>query len=308
MNYRHAYHAGNFADVLKHAVLALVLDYMKRKPAPFRVVDTHAGAGRYALTGVEAGKTGEWRSGIGRLLGPEAASLPQAAAQLLQPYLDCVRKLNSGSEFEAYPGSPLIALSLMRNHDTLIANELHPEEHADLKATVGADRRCKATALDAWVALKALLPPKERRGVILVDPPFEEPRELERMAEGLRQGLQRFATGIYLAWYPIKDPKPVARFHAGLDDLAARELLRIELMIQPASDPERLNGSGVIVANPPYTLARDLAVLLPELSRRLAAGPGGGYRLDRIGSPQAATGRPGSKSPAQEGRRKRPFR
>src|SRR5207344_721439 len=201
MNYRHAYHAGNFADVLKHVVLALVIEYMKRKAAPFRVIDVHGGAGRYALTSVEADKTGEWQGGIGRLLGPDARPLPPDVARHLQPYLDAVRRENAGAALDVYPGSPAIALRLMRAQDTLIANELHPEERAHLTAAIGADRRAKVMALDAWVALKSLLPPKERRGIVLIDPPFEEARELDRMVEGLAQGLQRFATGIYLAWY-----------------------------------------------------------------------------------------------------------
>jgi 23S rRNA (adenine2030-N6)-methyltransferase len=283
MNYRHAYHAGNFADVLKHAVLALVIEYMKRKPAPFRVIDVHAGAGRYALTSVEAGKTGEWQGGIGRLLGADTRALPADAARHLQPYLQAVRAENVGTRLEVYPGSPALALRLMRAHDVLIANELHPEDREHLKAAIGSDRRAKVMALDGWVALRSLLPPKERRGIVLIDPPFEEPRELDRMAEGLAQGLQRFATGVYLAWYPIKDPKPIARFHAELAARGIPDLLRVELLIHPPGDSERLNGCGLIVANPPYTLEAELSALLPELSRRLARERAGArYRLDRI--------------------------
>jgi 23S rRNA (adenine2030-N6)-methyltransferase len=293
MNYRHAYHAGNFADVLKHAVLALAIEYMKRKEAPFRVIDTHAGAGRYALTSAEAGKTGEWQGGIGRLLGPDAKPLPQDVVRHLQPYLDAVRSENAGAALGVYPGSPAIALRLMRAQDTLVANELHPEERASLKAAIGADRRVKLMALDGWVALKALLPPKERRGIVLIDPPFEETRELDRMVEGLAQGLQRFASGVYLAWYPIKDPKPIARFHAGLAGLGVPELMCAALMIARPSNPERLNGCGLIVANPPYTLEGELAAILPELSRRLAAGKtGAGYRLDWIHPAVPGAGRP----------------
>jgi 23S rRNA (adenine2030-N6)-methyltransferase len=283
MNYRHSYHAGNFADVLKHVVLALVIEYLKRKETPFRVIDVHAGAGRYALTSPEARKTGEWLGGIGRLLGADARPLPAAAASHLQPYLDAVRSANAAASLEAYPGSPAIALGLMRSQDTLVANELHPEERAHLKATIGSDNRAKVMALDAWVALRSLLPPKERRGIVLIDPPFEEPGELDRMAEGLAQGWQRFATGVYLAWYPIKDPKPVARFHADLAALDIPKLLRVELLIQRPSDSERLNGCGLIVANPPYTLEGELSAVLPELSRRLAsASAGARYRLDWI--------------------------
>ena len=282
MNYRHAYHAGNFADVLKHVVLALVIEYLKRKEAPFRVVDVHAGAGRYALTSAEAGKTGEWLGGIGRLLGAEARPLPATVARHLQPYLDAVRSENAAPRLEVYPGSPALALRLMRAQDTLVANDLHPEERAHLNAAIGSDRRAKVMALDAWVALKSLLPPKERRGVVLIDPPFEEPRELDRVAEGLAQGLQRFATGIYLVWYPIKDLRPIARFHADLAALGISKLLRVELLVQRPSDSERLNGCGLVVANPPYTLESELSAILPELSRRLAAAAGARYRLDWI--------------------------
>jgi 23S rRNA (adenine2030-N6)-methyltransferase len=288
MNYRHAYHAGNFADVLKHAVLALVIEHMKRKEAPFRVIDTHAGAGRYALASTETAKTGEWQRGIGRLLGPGAKPLPQPLALHLHPYLQAVRAANPAGGLGIYPGSPCIALSLMRPQDALIASELHPEELSALKAAIGRDRRAKPMALDAWVALKSLLPPKERRGIILIDPPFEETGELERMARGIAEGLQRFATGTYLAWYPIKDVKPVDRFHASLSALALPKLLRVELMIQRPTHADRLNGCGLVVANPPYTLEGELAAVLPDLSRRLAAGgTGAGYRLDWIGPASA---------------------
>jgi len=292
MNYRHAYHAGNFADVLKHAVLTLVLEYMKRKQTPFRVIDTHAGAGRYALASPQAEKTGEWQGGIARLMGVDAKPLPPPVAQHLQPYLDVVRRVNADDTLGFYPGSPAIALSLMRPQDTLIANELHPEELSLLEDAIGGDRRGKLMALDAWVALKALLPPKERRGVVLIDPPFEEKDEFDRIATGLMQGLQRFATGIYIVWYPIKDLKPVARFHAALAALAIPKSLRVELMLERPRDPDRLNGCGLIVVNPPYTLDGQLGTVLPELSRRLASTRGGGgYRLDWLDPTHAGLGK-----------------
>lgn len=281
MNYRHAYHAGNFADVLKHAALALVIEYLKRKEAPFRIIDTHAGRGRYDLNSAEAAKTGEWQTGIGRLLGPGATPLP-AAARSMAPYLDAVRAENGGQMLGVYPGSPLIARRLMRAQDTLIANELQPEERTQLKAVMGRDRRVKVMALDGWVALRSLLPPKERRGVVLIDPPFEEDRELMRLAEGLAQGLQRFATGVYLAWYPIKDPKPVARFHAALAAIGGPRLLGVELMVRRPVAADRLNGCGLIVANPPHTLSDKLERLLPEVTRRLGDGSGAHYRLALI--------------------------
>jgi 23S rRNA (adenine2030-N6)-methyltransferase len=281
MNYRHAYHAGNFADVLKHAVLALVIDYLKRKEAPFRVVDTHAGRGRYALTSEEAGKTGEWLSGIGRLLGPDAAALPAELAQVLAPYLKAVAAENAPESLTIYPGSPLIAQSLMRAQDVLVANELHPEERSELEAALGRDRRAKVIGLDGWIALKSLLPPKERRGVVLIDPPFEQDGELARLAEGLAEGLQRFATGIFIGWYPIKDLRPVTRFRESLAG-APRPVLSIELMTRRPNDPERLNGCGLVVANPPFTLQSELEAVLPELTRRMGHDSGAQYHIRHL--------------------------
>jgi 23S rRNA (adenine2030-N6)-methyltransferase len=282
MNYRHAYHAGNFADVLKHLTLALVIDYLKRKEAPFRVIDTHAGCGRYALGSVQSTKTGEWRGGVGRLLGPDVRPLPPEVARVMAPYLDAVRAENPAQKLEVYPGSPLIARRLLRQGDVLVANELHPEDWTALKAALGRDRRVKLLALDGWMALKALLPPKERRGVVLIDPPFEEEGEIKRLADGLAEALRRFETGICLAWYPIKDPKPVAAFQAALAAFAGVELLRVELMVRGGNALDRLNGCGLIVANPPYTLREQLAAVLPELTQRLAEGSGARHRLDYV--------------------------
>jgi 23S rRNA (adenine2030-N6)-methyltransferase len=283
MNYRHAYHAGNFADVLKHLTLALVIDYMKRKEAPFRVIDTHAGAGRYALlSGVEATKTGEWRGGISRVLGADAKPLPYDVAEVMTPYLKAVRAENPRPGLKIYPGSPLIARRLMRPQDVLVANELHPEDGEELRAALRRDPRVKVLSLDGWVALKSLLPPKERRGVVLIDPSFEQEGELARLAQGLVEGLQRFESGVYVAWYPIKDFGPVAAFHEELAARVSRELLRVELLIRGSATPDRLNGCGLIVANPPFTLRDHLAIVLPELTRRLADGAGARHRLDGV--------------------------
>lgn len=284
MNYRHAYHAGNFADVLKHVVLALVIEHLKRKPAPFRIIDTHAGSGLYALDSEEATKTAEWKGGIGRFLGAGAPPLPPRIATLFAPYLEAVRAENDGQGLRLYPGSPLIARRLMRPDDTLVANELHPEEHARLKAAIGRDRRIKVLELDGWLALKAQLPPRERRGLVLIDPPFEDERELERIADGLAEGLRRFATGVYVAWYPIKDPKPIARFHRAVAAVAGSKLLRAEVMLRRPVNLERLNGCGLIVANPPHTLHGDLAALLPEIARRVGDGGQDRFQLGSIES------------------------
>jgi len=282
MNYRHAYHAGNFADVLKHAVLALVIDYLKRKEAPFRVIDTHAGRGRYALTSKEAGKTGEWLGGIGRLLGPDAAPLPAEVNRVLAPYLAAVAAENEPGSLTVYPGSPLIAQKLKRPQDMLVANELHPEERSELQVALGRDQHVKVMELDGWIALKSLLPPKERRGVVLIDPPFEQEGELARLAEGLAEGLQRFATGLFIAWYPIKDLRPVARFRESLAG-ASRPLLRVELVTRRPNDAERLNGCGLVVANPPFTLQSELEAVLPELTKRMAHDSGAQYHIRQLG-------------------------
>jgi 23S rRNA (adenine2030-N6)-methyltransferase len=282
MNYRHAYHAGNFADVLKHAVLALVIDYLKRKEAPFRVIDTHAGRGRYALTSKEAGKTGEWLGGIGRLLGPDAAPLPAEVSRVLAPYLTAVAAENEPGSLTVYPGSPLIAQKLKRPQDMLVANELHPEERSELQVALGRDQHVKVMELDGWIALKSLLPPKERRGVVLIDPPFEQEGELARLAEGLAEGLQRFATGLFIAWYPIKDLRPVARFRESLAG-ASRPLLCVELVTRRPNDAERLNGCGLVVANPPFTLQSELEAVLPELTKRMAHDSGAQYHIRQLG-------------------------
>ena len=212
MNYRHIYHAGNFADVVKHAVLALVIEKLKLKDAGFRVIDTHAGTGSYDLSSEKAQKTGEWRAGIGRLIGPDAAPIQGPAATLLKPYLDVVRGLNSGGGVTRYPGSPRLARALLRPQDRLVVNELHREDSISLKGAFARDKLTQVMDLDGWIALKALLPPPERRGVVLVDPPFEEPGEFERMSVALGEAVRRFATGVFILWYPNTDQGHVRAF------------------------------------------------------------------------------------------------
>jgi 23S rRNA (adenine2030-N6)-methyltransferase len=283
MNYRHAYHAGNFADVLKHLVLTLVIEHLKQKPAPFRVIDTHAGVGLYDLASVEAGKTGEWQGGIGRLL---AEPLPDAIAEIFAPYLAVVTAENPSGALIRYPGSPVIARRLLRADDVLVANELHPDDHAELARIFARDRQTKILHLDGWIALKSLLPPKERRAVILVDPPFEEPGELDRLVGGLKDVQRRFATGTVLLWYPIKTLKPLERFYAAISALAQNRLVVTELFIRPPVDPDRLNGTGLVVFNPPFTLAERLDLALPELVRRMAVEPGAFHVVDTCCPPR----------------------
>lgn len=273
MNYRHAYHAGNFADVLKHAIAALVIEHLKLKATPFRVIDTHAGAGLYDLTGAEAGKTAEWHDGIGRLLGRGAPALPASVAALLDPYLRAVRELNAGAQLTRYPGSPRLALALMRPQDRLIANELHPDDAGALTRALQGDRRAKVLQLDAWIAIKSLLPPPERRGLVLIDPPFEQRSEFENLLQGLRDATRRFATGTYMAWYPIKDVKRVAAFRRNAA-AAFPQALSAELVVRTPHRPDALNGCGVLLLRPPHTLRASLDTVLPFLADRLAQGRG----------------------------------
>src|SRR4051812_9943177 len=208
MNYRHGFHAGNFADVVKHATLARIVSYLREKPAPFRVIDTHAGAGLYDLTAAEAVRTGEAREGIGRLL--KAPLTPEVRA-LLSPYLDAVAALNPAGRLKVYPGSPLLVRAWLRPRDRLIACELEPRAAAALAKNLETSTRAKALAIDGWTALSAYLPPKERRGLVLIDPPYEAPDEFARLAQAFQEARRKWASGVYLLWYPIKDKSgPVA--------------------------------------------------------------------------------------------------
>jgi len=277
MNYRHVYHAGNFADVLKHAVLALVIEHLKLKPQPFRVIDTHAGPGLYDLESEQAQKTGEWQAGIGRLL---ADNPPPAIAEILAPYLDVVRAENEGAAGVArYPGSPLLARRLLRRGDILVANEAHPEDAGQLAARFGRDASVKTLALDGWTALKAVLPPKERRGVVLIDPPFEEPGELHRLVEALAEVHRRFATGTVVLWYPIKDVRHSRVLAREAAALAIPKLLSAELYVRRPGFEGELSATGLLILNPPFTLKEKLERLLPYLARTLARAPGSEHRL-----------------------------
>jgi len=284
MNYRHAYHAGNFADVLKHAVLALCLDHLRAKPAPFRVIDTHAGAGRYDLAGSEAGKTLEWAEGIGRLLGVDAPPLPPPVEAALAPYLDVVRAINPDGRLTLYPGSPMIARAMLRAGDRLVVNELHPADNRALAALFRNDAEVAVMGLDGWTAVKALLPPQERRGLLLVDPPFEAPGEFELLARAVAEARKRFAAGTMLFWYPIKDAKRVEEFRAAIAQEGREKSLRAELLARRPDNPSTFNGCGLFIVNPPWTLREKLEIVLPFLAERLAQGPGADYRLDAQGA------------------------
>ena len=275
MNYRHEFHAGNFADVLKHAVLARILLHLREKPTAFRVIDTHAGAGLYDLTGPEARRTGEWRFGIGRL---RAVSLAHELACLLVPYLDAVAACNPSGPIERYPGSPLLALRLMRAQDRLTACELEPSAAAALKRALAGDPRAASVVIDGFGALKAYLPPKERRGLVLIDPPFEQPDEFSRLAHAIVNAWRKWATGVYLLWYPIKDRRAAAAFTRALTTSAMPKILRAELELDAGRT--ELGAAGLIIVNPPWRLDEELNVLLSSLARLLARGADGGCRVD----------------------------
>jgi 23S rRNA (adenine2030-N6)-methyltransferase len=281
MNYRHAFHAGNFADVLKHAVLVRILLHLRAKPAAFRVIDTHAGAGRYDLAGPEATRSLEWREGIERLV---AAPLGEPARLLLAPYLDAIAALNKPGVLTRYPGSPALVRAFLRPQDRLLACELEPNAAAALARYLAGDRRSKALAIDGWTALHAYVPPKERRGLVLVDPSFEDAGDFARLGAALEAAQRKWAGGTYLLWYPVKE-------RAGPDALARRlrrsgiaKILRVELGLGGPRADNRLGACGLIVVNPPWTLADELAILLPELAAILSAGSGGTHRVDWVAS------------------------
>jgi len=267
MNYRHIYHAGNFADVLKHAVLARLVRYMQNKDKAFRVLDTHAGIGLYDLSSEEAQKTGEWREGIGRVL--EADLVPQVA-ELLEPYLTAIRELNPEGDLRLYPGSPKLARMLFRPQDRLSAMELHPDDFQRLHRLFEGDHHARITELDGWLALGAHLPPKEKRGIVLVDPPFEGEGEYERLVDGLAKAWRRFPGGTYCLWYPIKKDAPIKPFHEALQALEIPKMLCAELSVKSDRGFTGLTGSGLIIVNPPFTLKDELHALLPALKDMLA--------------------------------------
>ena len=286
MNYRHAFHAGSFADVFKHAVLCRLLDYLRQKPAAFRVIDTHAGAGLYDLASPEATRGGEWREGIARLL---AAQLPDKAAALLAPYLDVVGALNAPGALKTYPGSPALVQAWLRPQDRLIACELEPMAQAALARAMRRDPRVRTPAIDGWTALAAYVPPKERRGLALTDPPFERDDDFPRLAQGLAVAHRKWPSGQYLLWYPIKGRTEPDALAKRLRRLGIPKILRAELIVSSLSDPTRLNGSGLIVVNPPWTLEAELKQLLPLLADVLGREGKGRYTLDWLAAEGPAT-------------------
>ncbi|MBX9933776.1 MAG: 23S rRNA (adenine(2030)-N(6))-methyltransferase RlmJ [Methylobacterium sp.] len=279
MNYRHAFHAGNFADVLKHFVLTRVLVHLQQKPTAFRAIDTHAGLGFYDLMGDEAGRTGEWHEGWGRL---EDAFADEIEA-LLDPYRAAVASVRARHGETIYPGSPAIIREFLRPGDQGVFVELHPDDAETLRARYNQDARTKVMHLDGWTALNALIPPPERRGLVLIDPPYEEAGEIDRLGASLAKAVAKWPTGIYLAWYPIKDVAAIDRMVAELHRALDRPALRLDLMVSEP-DPTRLNGNGLIVVNPPWKLAEEAGLFLPALAERLARRDYGAFRCVPFGA------------------------
>ncbi len=274
MNYRHAFHAGNFADVLKHVVLVLLLKALTVKDKPFVYLDTHAGAGRYDLGSEAARKTREFEQGVARLW---ALTTPPPA---LGDYLAAVHALNRGEELRFYPGSPGIARHFLRPQDRMVLCEANPDEYRRLKAEFAGDRQVAVHLQDGYLGLTAFLPPPENRGIVLIDPPYESADEFDRAAEALIAARARWRGGIYALWYPIKLPAPAAALQEALRHSGIRKILLAELAIYPQDSAFRLNGCGMVVINPPWRLDEALKTLLPQLAGMLRQETDARIRLD----------------------------
>ena len=282
MNYRHAFHAGSFADVIKHIVLVRMLSYLHEKPAAFRCIDTHAGAGVYDLTSEEARRGGEWLTGIARIM---QARFSEGTLPLIKPYLDIVRAFNPQRDLQAYPGSPLIARALLRPQDRLTACEVEPKARKRLIEALRRDTQARVVDLDGWVALPAFVPPNERRGLVLIDPPFEQKDEFERLADGFAEAFGKWPTGSYLLWYPVKSRRAtdgLARHVAGVAGAATPpgKCLRLEFSVAPQASGPGLVSAGLLMVNPPWTLMAELKAILPELEKPLGQGGAGRFRLE----------------------------
>ena len=272
MNYRHAYHAGNFADVFKHILLARMVEYLKRKEKAFRIYDTHSGLGRYDLASQEATKTQEYDDGAAKVL---AASRPSAILKIIGPWLDAVRAEGDGF----YPGSPRVVRTLMRNQDRLSLYELHDEDIDPLKALFEGDYQARVNKLDGWLVPGAHVPPKESRGMVLIDPPFEDGQDFDRMIDALEKCRKRWAGGTVALWYPVKKREHTDEWLETLKGLRFPNLLSAELYIREPRSASMLNGCGMVIMNPPFTLRDELHTLLPWLATTMRQDKGAGYRL-----------------------------
>lgn len=271
MNYRHAFHAGNHADCLKHALLLLLLEALRRKPAPFAVLDTHAGRGAYDLAAPEAVRTQEAAHGALRLEGVTEGPLARFVGAL------------RAHGFPArYPGSPLLVRAALRPGDRLACCELHPEDHAALRALFAGDRQVAVHRRDAWEAIRALTPFPERRGLLLIDPPFEQVEEFARLVRAIAEANHRFRAAIIATWYPVKHRAPVRDFHDALRATTVRDVVAAEMWLREPTDARRLNGSGLLVVNPPHGFEEAAAAVLSALLAALDPEAGAGVSVTRV--------------------------
>lgn len=275
MNYRHAYHAGNFADVFKHIVLVRLIEYMQRKEKAFRIYDTHAGLGLYNLASEEAGKTEEWKHGYGLI---EGAEIPPKVLKLLSPWLDIVKSVPDGY----YPGSPKVSRQLMRKQDRLSLYELHEQDHRILAKNFSGDYQTKVFNLDGWYAAGAHTPPKEGRGLMLVDPPFEDGEDFDRMIDVLDKTRKRWAGGTVALWYPVKRRDHTDEWLGTLRGMGFPDLINAEIYIREPNPANMLNGCGLVIANPPYVLRQELEAFMPWLAKTFSQGKGSGHRIQML--------------------------
>ncbi|MDO6707435.1 23S rRNA (adenine(2030)-N(6))-methyltransferase RlmJ [Photobacterium sp. 1_MG-2023] len=264
LSYRHSFHAGNHADVLKHIVQSLILDALKQKEKPFVYHDTHSGVGRYDLQDERSEKTGEFLQGIARVW--QRDDLPEALAS----YLDAIRVLNAGDTLRYYPGSPKVARAQIREQDRMVLSELHPTDFPLLLQEFRGDRQVRIYKEDGFARLKASLPPKERRGLVLIDPPYELKHEYMDVVDAIEESVHRWATGTYAIWYPVVYRSNIDAMLAGLEDLGIRKILQIELGVEPDTEERGMTASGMIVINPPWKLESQMATLLPWLQSVIA--------------------------------------
>ena len=274
LSYRHAFHAGNHADVLKHMVLVELIGHLRQKDKPFWYIDTHAGAGMYALDTPTALKTAEFRDGIGRLWIQDNLPAP------VQAYVDQVRQLNRSGKLLRYPGSPQIALQLLRPADRLHLFDLHSTDSRLLQKEYAGDRRIRALAGDGFAGMKALLPPQPRRALVLIDPSYEDRQDYRQVVDAMDDALRRFATGVYMLWYPLLSRREAVRLPASLAALRDRDWLQVELRVKaPSEDGIGMHGSGLFVFNPPWTLPAMLEDALPALVHLLGQDAAAGHML-----------------------------
>ncbi|MCT4703358.1 23S rRNA (adenine(2030)-N(6))-methyltransferase RlmJ [Enterobacteriaceae bacterium H20N1] len=276
LSYRHSFHAGNHADVLKHTVQSLILESLKEKEKPFLYLDTHAGAGRYKLSGEHAERTGEYLEGIARIWQQD--DLPEE----LEPYISAVKAFNQSGQLRYYPGSPLIARHLLREQDSLQLTELHPSDFPLLRSEFQKDNRARVERADGYMQLKSKLPPASRRGLILIDPPYEIKTDYQDVVKGISEGYKRFATGTYALWYPVVLRQQIKRMIRELEETGIRRILQIELAVRPDSDQRGMTASGMIVINPPWKLEQQMANVLPWLHKTLVPAGTGSTTLSWI--------------------------